>query len=317
MMVLHTNKNSSIFKKAAQRVNDTHDVSGIFGILYDDYDAQQTIYDKWTNLYPGIKIMKVAPRRRTVKMDDKIHMSAILGDAIGAPIAYVSVDEIEEGTDDNQLFFVKKRGSTSARGVYIHSYAELKSGTVDTSASIIHRNTLSPKLMNGKRYKLRVYVLIAHGNVYVSRDAWGSSSDVDYKEYDGTIDQHTLKDMHIIYMRPGRKFFKFSDIEDTGEIFDSICTAVNDFSKKFVDKIKEVESDEFSLLGFDFVVEDNNEVCIIEVNHRSNYHHTKEVNEGVDVPAIADMCMILMNDDHEFIADYTNYVHVFSADDHT
>ena len=170
--------------------------------------------------------------------------------------------------------------------------------------------------MDGKRYKLRVYVLVAGGNVYVSRDAWGSASDIDYKEYDGTIPQNTLKDMHIIYMRPGRKFFKFSDVADNGEIFDSICTSIHEFSKKFVDKIKEIDDDEFALLGFDFVVDDENNACIIEVNHRSNYHHTKEINEYVDIPAISDMMMILMNNDDEFVADYTNYVNVFSLADY-
>jgi len=249
-------------------------------------------------------------------MDDKIHMSDVLGDAKCAPIAYTRVDEIDADCPDNQLFFVKKRGSTSAKGVYIHSYAELKSGTVDTSSSIIHKNILNPKLIDGKRYKLRVYGLIAHGNVYVSRDAWGSSSDVDYVEYDGTLSQDVLKDMHIIYMRPGRKFFKFVDVEHSGDIFDNICIAVQEFSMKFIDKIREVECDEFSLLGFDFVVDDNNDVCVIEVNHRSNYHHTKEINESVDIPAIADTMMVLMNGDDEFISDYTNYVNVFSLADY-
>jgi hypothetical protein len=150
----------------------------------------------------------------------------------------------------------------------------------------------------------------------VSRDAWGSSSDVDYVEYDGTLSQDVLKDMHIIYMRPGRKFFKFVDVENSGDIFDNICIAVREFSMKFIDKIREVECDEFSLLGFDFVVDDNNDVCVIEVNHRSNYHHTKEVNESVDIPAIADTMMVLMNGDDEFISDYTNYVNVFSLDDY-
>lgn len=316
MLVVHTNKNSSIFNSAAKRLNNNYEVEGCFGILYDDFDAQQTIYDKWKKTYPDITIIKVAPRKRTVKMDDKIHMSAILGDAKCAPIAYMSVEDIEKDCPDNQLFFVKKRGSTSARGVYIHSYAELKAGSVDTSACIIHRNILNPKLIDGKRYKLRVYGLVANGCVYVSRDAWGSSSDVPYKEYDGTIEQNVLKDMHIIYMRPGRKFFKFVDIEHSGEIFDNICSAVNEFSHKFVDKLKTFENDEFALLGFDFVVDDENNVCIIEVNHRSNYHHTKEINEHVDVPAISDMFMVLLNNDPEFIADYTNYVNVFSLQDY-
>ena len=316
MLVVHTNKNSSIFKSAAQRVIDNGDVGGVYGVLYDDFDAQQAIYDKWKKLYPEISIIKVAPRRRTVKMDDKIHMSAVLGNnTCGSPQAYTNVDEIGD-CEDNQLFFVKKRGSTSARGVYIHSYAELKSGSVDTNACIIHKNINNPKLLDGKRYKLRVYVLIYKGKVYVSRDAWGSASDIDYKEYDGNMEQNTLKDMHIIYMRPGRKFFKFSDLEDNGEIFDSICGAVNGFSERFMDKIKEFDNDEFSLLGFDFVVDDNNNVCIIEVNHRSNYHHTKEINENVDVPAISDMMTILIDDEPEIVNGYTNYVNVFDMVDY-
>lgn len=319
MLIVHTNKNSCIFRDAAKRVHDKYDPPGIFGVLYDDFDAQQIIYDKWKKLYPDINIMKVSPRRRTVKMDDKIHMSDVLGDATCAPIAYTCLDDIDADTDDNQLFFVKKRGSTSAKGVFIHSYADLKTGNVDTSSSIIHKNIMNPKLIDGKRYKLRVYVLIAHGTVYVSRDIWGSSSDIDYVDNDGTISAEVLKDMHIIYMRPGRKFFKFSDIDDCGEIFDNICVAVKEFSTKFVEKIKEVESDEFSLLGFDFVIDDKNSACVIEVNHRSNYHHTNEINNGVDIPAIADMICILMygnkDDDMDvndkWVTDYTEYVGVY------
>ena len=323
MLVVHTNKNSSIFREAAKRVQDNYDPNGIFGVLYDDFDAQQSIYDRWKKLYQNINIMKVAPRRITVKMDDKIHMSDVLGEAKCAPIAYTCVDDIDVDTDDNQLFFVKKRGSTSAKGVFIHSYAELKSGKVDTSSSIIHKNIMNPKLIDGKRYKLRVYVLIAHGNVYVSRDAWGSSSDVDYVENDGTLSAEILKDMHIIYMRPGRKFFKFSDLDECDEIFDNICIAVKEFSAKFVEKIKEVESDEFSLLGFDFVIDDKNDAFVIEVNHRSNYHHTNEINEGVDIPAIADMITILMYgnkyDDKDvndkWVNESTEYVSVFNSGD--
>ena len=315
MLVVHTNKNSSIFKAAAERVNNTQEAPGVFGILYDDYDAQQPIYDKWKTAYPDISIMKVAPRRTTVKMDDKIHMSAVLGDAKCAPIAYTSPDDIESDCPDNQLFFVKKRGSTSARGVSIHSYAELMTGSVDTSACIIHKNMPNPKLIDGQRYKLRVYVLVAHGGVYVSRDAWGSSSDVDYKEYDGTMSQAVLKDMHIIYMRPGRKFFKFSDVEDSDKIFNSICKAVAEFSERFSEKVDAVKADEFALLGFDFVVDASNDVCVIEVNHRSNYHHTKEINEGVDVPAIADTMLVLMNGDDNFVHNNTNYVKVVGCED--
>ena len=84
-----------------------------------------------------------------------------------------------------------------------------------------------------------------------------------------------------------------------------------------------MESDEFSLLGFDFVIDDKNDACVIEVNHRSNYHHTNEINEGVDIPAIADMITILMygnkDDDKDvndkWVNESTEYVSVFNSGD--
>ena len=129
------------------------------------------------------------------------------------------------------------------------------------------------------------------------------------------MSQAVLKDMHIIYMRPGRKFFKFSDVEDSDKIFNSICKAVAEFSERFSEKVDAVKADEFALLGFDFVVDASNDVCVIEVNHRSNYHHTKEINEGVDVPAIADTMLVLMNGDDNFVHSNTNYVKVVGCDD--
>lgn len=332
LLVVYTNKNSSIFYKASNMVLDTYDLQGnVIGILYDDFDIDTTIRDRWVRKYNNIQIMTVAPRKKTVKMDDKINFSKIMADSLYVPKWYISPNDIEPDTPENQLFFVKERGSTSARGVYIYSYKDIRDKNVTvTSSSIIHKNMISPKLLDGKRYKVRVYVLISHGNIYVCRNAWGSSSDINYIEYDGTASQKTLNDMHIIYMRPGRKFFSFKDIEDSEKIFDSMCKSVRDFGIRFKDDISKFDKNEYSILGFDYVVDSNNNAYIIEINHRSNYHHTLEINETVDIPAISDTMKVMVdglinlnkediclnhNCHDEFVFNDTDYVKVYSLFD--
>ena len=309
MLVVYTNKNPTIFNSAAKLVTNASRMCGVYGVLYDDYNASQETYDMWKKDYPSIRIMKVAALRKTVCMDDKIHFSTFMADATHAPMSYLTVGEIEADCADNQLFFVKRRGSTAARGVHVCSYKKLKSGTIDTTSSIIHRDLTHPSLTNGRRYKLRVYVLVAGGHVHVHREAIVVTSVLDYERHAGTTPAEPHKDMHIICFGPGSRIFKFSALEHYDEIFDNICSAVADFSVRFRDKIVEFDSDEFALLGFDFVVDDKNMAFVIEVNHRPNFFHPKEINEQVNIRVMSDTYTVLMNG----APDCTGYVNVFRS----
>ena len=65
---------------------------------------------------------------------------------------------------------------------------------------------------------------------------------------------------------------------------------------------KEIENilhKEFVILGFDFVVDSEKNVHIIEINHRSNYAHPDEISKNTDVLCMKDLIKLLINGTHE------------------
>jgi hypothetical protein len=74
-----------------------------------------------------------------------------------------------------------------------------------------------------------------------------------------------------------------------------MINAVKDFSKSYETEINEITESEFVILGFDFVVDNEKNVHIIEINHRSNYAHPQNVSETCDVGCMRDLIILLVN----------------------
>ena len=51
----------------------------------------------------------------------------------------------------------------------------------------------------------------------------------------------------------------------------NILLAVKDFKKYYQKEINTINGNEYVVLGFDFIVDNEKNVQIIEINHRSNY----------------------------------------------
>ena len=94
--------------------------------------------------------------------------------------------------------------------------------------------------------------------------------------------------MNIIYQNPKVPFFNFKDTPQHERVFNNIKMAVADFKGHFREEINALAPDEFCILGFDFVANADGDVHIIEINHRSNYAHPKQIRDEVDVPFIYD-----------------------------
>ena len=76
MLVVYSNKNSALFGKASKNViSEYKEKEGVTGVIYDDFDAKNERVQEWTKRFPGINIYKIAPRRKTLRMDDKIHLN--------------------------------------------------------------------------------------------------------------------------------------------------------------------------------------------------------------------------------------------------
>jgi len=305
LLLVWSNKNSSIFGRACKTVSKEFDHADTVGIVYDDFDTKGEIEKKWKTQHNNLKIYSVAPRKYTVKMDDKINLSEIMGKSEYIPKWYLKYDDISKDTDPNQLFYVKKRGSTASKGVYLHKYSNMN--IVDTSNSVIQEDLNNPYLYENRRFKIRAYVLIFQNSIFINRKAWCSLGALDYRKADDTTTPEDIEKINIIYQSPGRKWFNFKEIPDYEEIFTNMCNSCNDIYENFQDKISNYKDTEYSILGVDYVIDDLNQPFIIEINHRSNYAHPKEIVDTVDLPAIEDTFRVLIQN-NEYNTDYVKII---------
>ena len=101
--------------------------------------------------------------------------------------------------------------------------------------------------------------------------------------------------MHVINQKSDTIFDFTSKIDNHETFFENIKLAVKDFKKYYSKEIDTIEGKEYSVLGFDFIVDNDKNVQIIEINHRSNYSHPKNVSIECDVGFFRDMMLLLIN----------------------
>ena len=95
-LVIWSNKNSSIFDKACKNVSKVFKHKETIGIVYHDFDTNGETETIWKFNLPNIKIYSIAPRRYTVKMDDKINLSQYMGQSKYIPRWYLNYNDIQK-----------------------------------------------------------------------------------------------------------------------------------------------------------------------------------------------------------------------------
>lgn len=287
LLKLFTNKNNSIFRSACQQMYPN--IKGKVGFIYDDFDYNQKLIESWTP-YNLDKLFINAKRRKTISMDDKILFHKKMSMSQFTPESYLSIDKI---TDKESLYFVKKTGSTGGLGVNIYNYDTLK--TVNTNGCVIQKNISNPDLYNYKRYKIRQLILIYNEKVYIFKTSWFSCSNIDYNSDDNKYNE--FKDKHVISQRSNTIFDLCDKLENFDLIYENIKLSLEDFKIYYKTEIENIKGNEYAILGVDIIVDDNKNVHIIEINHRSNYAHPKNVSEICDVNFFKAVLNLLIFDD--------------------
>ena len=298
---LYTNKNYQIFKLGAKHLNDVADIRGLnntYGLIYDDFDCNNSIKEKWEKNHPGMKIFTIVKRRNTVTMDSKISFAKKMKDSVYTPETYLNVNDIDTCDDaietDKSLYFIKKNGSTGSVHVIVTKISEIQkiSKTIDNlNEYIIQKSMSNPDLYEGKRYKIRAHVILFNKNIYFHRKPWCTISKVKYNVE--CEDIKVLREMNVIYQANAEKFITFDMINENEKIEKNMLLAFEDFRRSYSNEIENVGDNEFSILGFDFVVNTEKNVNIIEINHRSNYQHPQDVSNKTDVLCIRDLYILL------------------------
>lgn len=296
-LAVYSNKNSSLFDTASENILSKYkERTDKVGIIYDDFNADMNVVKMFKKKYKDVKTYHVAPRRTTLQMDDKKFMAKRMKGSKYVPMHYEKIEEIPKDINTNQLFYVKRRGSSGANGVQIMRLSDIPNDVVNEC--VIQENNFNPDLFNGKRYKIRVYVMLFDGKVYINKKCWGSIATDDYKEDISGLTQDQLKRMNIIHQSPGRIWINGNELNDYDKIFKNLMNSCVDFKSIYDEEIAKISSEEFAILGFDYVVGNDKSVYIIEINHRSNYSHPEKITKEVDIPVLEDVFKLLVQKDH-------------------
>jgi hypothetical protein len=297
---LYSNKNYQTFLRGANLVITNNNISnikpGTYGFIYDDFDYNTEILKRWKTEYPNIRIFTVAALNKTVHMDSKLAFGRIMKNSVFTPLTF-NISNLNTIPDkySNDLFFIKKNGSTGSRHVHISKYKDLSLNINKMNESteyIIQKSMSNPDLYDGKRYKIRVHVILFDKQVYLHKNPWCTVSKIPYNI--DNDNQSVLKEMNIICQGNAEKFIIFDEIEKNDIILDNIRKALEDFIFYYKNKIQVITNNEYVILGFDFVSDNKKNVHIIEINHRSNYSHPKCVSELTDIICMRDLFTLLL-----------------------
>ena len=292
-LAIYSNKNSMLFDKAGENIVGKYtDRKDKVGVIYDDFNANMDVVKDFKKKYKGIQVYHVAPRRTTLQMDDKKFMGKRMLNSKYVPKHYEGLEQIPKNINKNQLFYVKKRGSSGANGVQILKFQDIPKEILNEC--VIQENNFNPDLFDGKRYKIRVYVTLFAGEVYINKKCWGSIATTNYKEDITGLTQEEIKKMNIIHQSAGRLWINGNELDDYEKIFSNLIKSCSDFKKIYSEEISKIGDEEFAILGFDYVIGADKSVYIIEINHRSNYSHPEKITREVDIPVLEDVLKLLV-----------------------
>jgi|TARA_B110000858_G_scaffold16512_1_gene16687 hypothetical protein len=294
-IIVSSNKNDKIFDQAKQlSLNNLNDLSinGIFGIEYNDFNPNMKIINGWKEQYENIKLYIISSLAKTVSLDDKITFCKRMSKSKYLPECFYSYNEIPISTNNDEVFFVKSRGSTNAAGVNVYLYKDLLN--INMENSVIQKSMKNPDLYQNKRYKIRIHTVIFNNNLYCYNKYFGNVSKIEYNNSNLNSQSEQFKKMHIMYQDVAPHYILNSEISENNVILDNIILALKDVKKNFLKEINLFNKNEFVLLGVDVVVNSNKNIQIIEINHRSNYQHGQYITSNIDIPSIRDLIILLI-----------------------
>lgn len=180
------------------------------------------------------------------------------------------------------IWFVKAALGAGGKGVFCLRGTELSSVTLEPD-QIVQRGVENIRLIDGRKFTVRLYVLVWNGGVYLYDDGFAvihgapyepGSTDyavqIDHRGYEKTASDVTLLPMH--------RYDQWT--HDLPRI--SACmTALAPVLQPVVNASSDTR---YAVLGLDFLFTDEPGVRLVEINNMPNFIHNKNINETVNIP---------------------------------
>lgn len=303
---VYTDKNVKVFKDALSLLNEDGVRDGIFGFIYSDFDIKKEIIDNFLEKNPRMTIFKVVNMNITDSMDNKLKFYKKMKDSKYVPISFRNIQELKNNSyyqsylQNNDIFFLKDPNTTLAKGVKAFKLKDLSDLTFKEN-QIIQKSMNNPGLINNRRFKLRILVVIYKENLYFHKKYWGCISKIDFNINEDNIER--LQQMIVLNMDNSDTFF-IDNIPHLANINNEVINSLKDVKKCYSEEINNIKENLYTILRLDYIISINGDVQIVEINHRPNFWHGEHITKNADIKCIKDLYKLLINDscfDTDFI----------------
>lgn len=303
---VYTDKNIKVFKDALSLLNEDGVRDGIFGFIYSDFNIKKEIVENLLEKNPRMKIFKLIDMKITNSMDNKLLFYEKMKESKYTPISFRNLEKLKANSlyqsylENNNLFFLKDENGTLGKGVKVFKLKDLSEISCKEN-QIIQKSMDKPGLINNRRFKLRILVVIYKENLYFHKKYWGAISKIEFNNNED--DKERLKLMNIITFDNGDPFF-IDDIPHLNNINNEIINSLKDIKKYYSEEINNIKENLYTILGLDYVISINGDVEIVEINHRPNFWHGEHITKNSDIRCMKDLYKLLINDscfDTDFI----------------
>ncbi|GJM11839.1 MAG: hypothetical protein DHS20C12_02420 [Pseudohongiella sp.] len=286
--VFHSNRGAKNFKAALEplggreyRAGDEH----IDLLYFDTYQGKKPPRD----VTVGTTLIE---RKRTIPIDNKLQMANALIDAgMNYPRVYFIEEDVPNEPDS--FWYIKDPEGTAGRGICVVPREEIAKRF--EFGDIIQEAVRDLLLKDGRKFTLRIYVLVHLGSVYLFQDGILVLHALTYDP--DSLDPKVQYD-HTGYMEPKSKveLSPFSDAPFYEEAFTKIKGSLANIFEAFSGLLKDEAADRYCLFGIDVLIREDLSPVLVEINDRPNLINPNTINARVNVPVIQAMYCILNPD---------------------
>lgn len=232
------------------------------------------------------RVFQLVERRLTNPLANKRSLARSLaksGLSGWAPATCESVAEVTARPGwEESVWFVKSIFGTGGKGMFCVRGDDVR--TLELQPDQIIQQGVEPlSLIDHRKFTVRVYVLVWDRAVYLYGDGFAVIHGARYQQ--GSTDYAVQID-HRGYERAdsGVTLLPTHRYADWAAVLPRISDCVAALTPILQPAIESSSDTAYAVLGLDFLVTDDRDVKLIEINNMPNFIHNAEVNETINIP---------------------------------
>jgi len=198
------------------------------------------------------------------------------------PVTYFSTAEALEKSNGCQLFFSKPAHLSGGRGIECVTKEQLSEYTLP-KPNILQEAVEDIHLIDKKKYTGRIYILIWNKKAYLFDDGFVVIHGVPYSSNSDSYDIHVNhagynKEDSAVEMR------LLSSLDNFRRRRLELRCAARQLAPILEEQIAASSSEQYIMLGVDFLFLKNKGLKFIEINSIPNFIHSRHINENLNIP---------------------------------